>query len=98
MTLRWSMEARRRLEDIRAYLAEESPELAERTLARLIARAERLTDLPGIGHRLENYPNIELGEVLERPYRIIYQHNADQIEIVTVLHYRQLIPKQLGQR
>lgn len=98
MTLRWSREARQRLQDIRAYLAEESPALAEQTVARLIARVERLSTLPAIGHRLPDYPDIELREVLERPYRIIYQLDADQIEIVTVLHYRQLIPKQLGNR
>jgi len=36
------------------------------------------------------YPDSVLREVLERPYRLIYQVTEIGIEIVTVMHYRQL--------
>lgn len=37
----------------------------------------------------------DLREILEWPYRIIYRLGPKQIEIVTVIHYRQLLPEDL---
>lgn len=34
-------------------------------------------------------------ELLERPYRLIFRVLPDYIEILTLLHYRQLLPSDL---
>lgn len=41
---------------------------------------------------MPEYPEADLRELLERPFRIIYRVTTDQIEIVSVMHYRQLLP------
>ena len=41
---------------------------------------------------MPDYPNDEIRELLEEPYRIIYRVTEQQIEILTVMHYRQLLP------
>jgi plasmid stabilization system protein ParE len=42
------------------------------------------------------YRQQNLREVLVRPYRIIYRLQPDTIEIITILHYRQLLPDDLA--
>ena len=41
-----------------------------------------------------NIAHDDLRELLERPYRIIYRITPERIEILTVMHYRQLLPRQ----
>jgi plasmid stabilization system protein ParE len=38
------------------------------------------------------YPDDDLRELLLRPYRIIYRQRDERVEVVTVMHYRQLLP------
>ena len=52
---------------------------------------------PLTGRRLPEYPDADLRELLERPYRLIYLVTPKGIEIVTVMHYRQLLPGDANQ-
>lgn len=45
------------------------------------------------GRRLPDYPDADLREALERPYRVIYQVKPERIEIITVKHYPQRLPR-----
>ena len=92
MTVIWTVEARDCLIRIRAYIATESPKNAEHLIDRLIRRVDQLEVLPSSGRRVPEYPEVELRELLERPYRIIYRQSDNHIEIVSVMHYRQLLP------
>ncbi|MEK7696899.1 MAG: type II toxin-antitoxin system RelE/ParE family toxin [Pseudomonadota bacterium] len=62
-------------------------------VARLLARARQLTTAPLSGRQVPDYPRQGLRELLERPYRIIYRITTERIEILTVMHYRQLLPR-----
>ena len=42
---------------------------------------------------MPEYPEAELREVLERPFRLIYLLKLDRIEVVTLKHYRQRLPR-----
>ncbi|MFN7551413.1 MAG: type II toxin-antitoxin system RelE/ParE family toxin [Pseudomonadota bacterium] len=96
MRVYWSAEAVRRLREITSYIARDSPEAARKVAAMLLRRSRTLAQPPLIGRRLPEYPEADLRELLERPYRIIYAVTADGIEIVTVMHYRQWLPKDPG--
>ena len=89
----WTPEARARLEDIEAYIAKDAPSTAQDTVARLLARARQLTTAPLSGRQVPDYPRQGLRELLERPYRIIYRITTERIEILTAMHYRQLLPR-----
>ena len=39
----------------------------------------------------------DVREILERPYRILYRIKPDRIDVITVMHYRQLPPDDLTQ-
>lgn len=94
MNVYWSVESLRSLKAIEEYLLEaDSPQTARRLLKRLVDRGDQLKTAPTSGRRLPEYPDYELRELLERPYRLIYQCKADRIEIITVKHYRQRLPQ-----
>jgi plasmid stabilization system protein ParE len=41
------------------------------------------------------YQRDDVREILERPYRILYRIKPDRIDVITVMHYRQLLPSDL---
>ena len=65
---------------------------ARRVAAKLLQRSRQLGEPPLSGRRLPEYPDDDLRELLERPWRIIYRVTPASVEIVTVRHYRQLLP------
>jgi toxin ParE1/3/4 len=93
MKVYWTFEARERLLDIQAYVAQYSPKAARLVATRLLRRSRRLATPPREGRRLPEYPDTELREVLERPFRLIYLVKPDRIEVVTIKHYRQRLPR-----
>lgn len=93
--LHWTPEALARLRAIQAYIAQESPEAARRTVTRLIKRAGQIAEFPHSGRLVPEYDSTDLRELLERPYRILYRIKTQQIDIVTIWHYRRLLPEKL---
>jgi len=92
MRLYWTLEARVQLRAIEAYIAQDSPAAAKRTIARLIQRARQAGDLPHSGRQVPEHRRDDLRELPEHPYRIIYRIQAEQVDIVTVWHVRRLLP------
>jgi len=89
----WSDKARLRLREIHDYIAQDSPVQAQRMIDRLTRRSSRLALAPRADRSVPEYRQESLREVLERPYRIIYLVGQDRIDIVTVKHYRQRLPR-----
>lgn len=96
MKVLWTTRAKTRLKKIRNYIAEESPQIADEITYRIIQRTQKLAELPHIGRVVPEYHNDNLREILDRPYRIIYRLHSDQIHIISVIHYRQLLPDDLS--
>lgn len=92
MGVYWTDRARARLKLIYEYINEESPQAAIQVIDRITARSRQLDLLPNSGRQVPEYQRIDVREVLERPYRIIYKINSGQIDILTVMHYRQILP------
>jgi toxin ParE1/3/4 len=88
----WSHKARTRLREIHACIAKDSPLHAAQIVDRLTRRGEHLTTEPRIDRRVPEYPEDDLREVLERPYRLIFQVSPGRIDILTIKHYRQRLP------
>lgn len=89
MKLEWSAEARQELRAIRRFIARDSEFYAERTVARIIERAESILPSPRRGHPVHEYPEAELKEIHEPPYRIIYEISGETVGIVTIVHFKQ---------
>ena len=56
-------------------------------------RARQLETAPRSGRQIQDYARTDLREVLERPYRLIHRITAECVEILTVMHYRQWLPR-----
>ncbi|HXS72734.1 MAG TPA: type II toxin-antitoxin system RelE/ParE family toxin [Rhodanobacteraceae bacterium] len=93
MKVVWSAEAAQCLRDIVAYIAQDSPAAARKVAAKLLMRSRQLAEPPLLGRCMSEYPDEDLRELLERPYRLIYRVTSDGIEIVTLKHYRQRLPR-----
>ena len=93
MNLDWSEQSRSDLAAIHSFIARDSAFYADRMVQRLILRAERISRHPFSGHPVHDYQEEILKEVQENPYRIIYRPSDDRVEIVTIIHFRQILKK-----
>jgi toxin ParE1/3/4 len=91
----WSAEARKALRSIRRFIAQDSEFYAARTVARIIERVEITTMEPKRGHPVHEYPEEPLKEVHESPYRIIYSVSDDNFRVITIVHFRQRLTKDM---
>jgi toxin ParE1/3/4 len=97
MRVHWTDRAKARLRHIKVHIAEDSPRAAKEVVERILRRSWALGDPPEIGRQAVMTDDRELREVKIRPYRLLYRvrPELDQIDVITVLHYRQLLPQDL---
>lgn len=97
MRVHWTDRAKARLRLIHDYIAEDSPQSALQVVDRITARSQQLIELPRSGRQVPEYEHKDVRELLERPYRIIYIIKPNQIDVLTVMHYRQVLPQDIEQ-
>ena len=97
MRVAWTDRAKHRLRELHDYIAQDSPAIAAQVVRQLVARSRHFGDLPNVGRQVPEYARIDVRELLVRPYRIIYRVDVerDRIDVLTVRHYRQLLPSDL---
>ena len=88
MKIIWSAEARKELRAIKRFIARDSEYYAARMVASIVERVEKMAVHPTQGHPVHEYPEQSLREGHQDPYRIIYQTTAEQIEIITIVHFK----------
>ena len=69
-----------------------SPEAATRTVQALVARAAVAATFPAMGRVVPEFGTPLIRELIEPPYRIIYERFPDRVEILAVLHSAQRFP------
>jgi toxin ParE1/3/4 len=88
-------EAKAKLDAIHAYIAADAPMRAAPMIDRITRRALNIGTLPYAGRRVPEINRDDIREVLEAPYRIIYRIAPREIQVLTIMHYRQLLPDDL---
>ena len=81
----WSALARARLQEIRAYVARDKPEAAERLAMRIVAVAEALRAHPYLG-RAGAEPGTRELVIGGTPYIVIYRVRSKRVTILTIWH------------
>jgi toxin ParE1/3/4 len=84
----WSALARTRLQEIRAYVARDKPEAAERLATRIVAMVEALRNHPRLG-RVGAEPGIRELVIGSTPYIVLYRVRDQRITISTIWHAAQ---------
>lgn len=99
--VRWTETARRDLNAIVNYIAEDSVEDALVVLERLREQAESLKVAVGRGRVVPELNVLDVyqyREVIERPWRIVYRIEADQVLVMAVLDGRRELRSLLLER
>lgn len=91
--LRWTSEALGRLEDSALYIAQDNPTTTKNQIARLPDRAAQLDVAPRSVRTVPAYQDEDVREIHQTPYCIICYLNGDCIEILSMMHYRRLLPR-----
>jgi toxin ParE1/3/4 len=95
--VRWTDRARQRLKLIHDHIAKDAPLVAPTVIERLVRRSIQIGEFPRSGRKVPEYQRDDVREILEHPYRILYRIKHDCIDVIAVMHYRQLLPDDLTQ-
>jgi toxin ParE1/3/4 len=84
----WSPASRDDLRDIVRFIARDNSQRAESFGYELMRRTDILQQHPEAGRVVPEYRNLQLREIIYRPYRIVYRLDLDRklIEIARVWH------------
>ena len=87
----WTNRARRNLNDIGEYIAQDDPAAAQRTIRRIIEQVAALSFYPRIGRegRVENTRELV---IVDTPYIAVYRIKG-RIEILLIRHPAQRWPE-----
>jgi toxin ParE1/3/4 len=87
VVIEWSRRARTDIQDLKAYIAKDSPYYARRFTERIIASVEKLAEFPKLGRAVpEAAGRDDVRELIYQGYRIIYLTRPEGVFIVTILH------------
>lgn len=86
VSLRWSSESLSDLNEIADYLKLESPTLAEMIVRKLLERGEKVIEFPMAGRVVPEHNKENIRELIEYPYRIIYEIYDTNIAILRIIH------------
>ncbi len=90
--VRWTAPALADLRAIFTFTYESSPDAAARTVLRITARAATAGEFPAMGRAVPEFAVPVLRELIDPPYRIIYEVFPDRVEVLAVLHSSRLFP------
>ncbi len=83
----FSPDAKRDLQEIWTYIAQDNPSAADRLEADIFAACDRLAQNPRLGHKR---PDLTKAPVLfltvRRSYMVVYQSEEKRLVIVRILH------------
>jgi plasmid stabilization system protein ParE len=92
MKVHWTARAEARLDAIHAYIALNNPDAALRIVHEVLRRSAQIAAFPNSGRRVANFPREDIRELIEGQYRIIYRIGTSYIDVLTVMHFAQLLP------
>ena len=95
MRVHWTDNAIAHLLDIYEYIARDSSIYAKRMVYRVTRRSEQIASFPMSGRKVPEYEADDIREIIEKPYRIIYRIKPYQIDVLAIVHCRQLLPEDI---
>jgi toxin ParE1/3/4 len=93
MPIYWTTSARTDLRAIYAYIARDSSIYARRMMSRIKSKVERLKRFPESGSGVEEWDRDDIREIYVGNYRVIHRVFPDRVEILTVIHGAQRLPR-----
>lgn len=94
MKVQWTHVAYRRLEEIYSYIEKDSPANAAKWADKLLKRIEGIKDFPKAGRAVPELESTKVRELVFGNYRIIYKIKGESAIIMTIRHFKQILPLQ----
>lgn len=96
MKVVWTQRATARLQSIHDHIRRETgnAQVSDKVVRALVRKSKRL-GWPGMsrsGRQVPEYRDENVLELVIAPYRVIYAVLPDRIDVLTVMHARQLLP------
>ena len=91
----WSRRASIQFEAAQNYIAEEAPRFADAFIDRILELTNELLEYPKIGRVVPEYANPNVRERIHGHYRILYNLDNEEIQILALYHDAQLLPENL---
>lgn len=92
MSVRWTNSALAHLVAIHEHIARDSPRYAARMVDRITARTRQIGTFPLSGQSVPEYRHPAIREVIEGPYRVIYEVSGEDVRVLAVIHGARLLP------
>jgi len=82
----WSPLADRQVDEAVEYIAQDDPTAALEWLERLLELVKALARFPDSGRVVPEIRREDIREIIVSPYRVMYRHRDDRVEIVAIRH------------
>lgn len=92
MNVQWTSAAIAHLVAIHEHIARDSPRYASRMVDRITARTRQIGTFPRSGQSVPEYRDPAIREVVEGPYRVIYEVADRDVRVLAVIHGARLLP------
>ncbi|QBG48198.1 type II toxin-antitoxin system RelE/ParE family toxin [Verrucomicrobia bacterium S94] len=92
MKIQWSPLSIDRISEISEYIAQDSPNAAERWVRSIFDRVEQVKDFSESGQPVPETNRKDIQQLIISNYRIIYRVEPKMVSILTVRHCRQILP------
>ncbi len=89
LPLRWTERATEQLGAIAEYISISSPVYADQTVERIVSRLRQAQAFPESGRRVPEIAAVDVRELIEPPYHLVYRVRDTAIEVLVVIHSRQ---------
>lgn len=88
MRIDWSDLALDDVDEIRAYIAKDSPHYARQFVERLFDAADKIATFPMRGRAVPEVEDSNVREAIVQGYRLMYRVETDRLLILAVMHGR----------
>ncbi len=92
MKLIWSPLAIDRVSEIADYIARDNINASVKWVEEIFNEADQLIEFPESGRLVPEIERYNIRELIFRNYRIIYQIKEQEISILTLRHFKQILP------
>lgn len=92
MKIVWSPLSLQRIQEISDYIALDNISAANNWIDSIFGKVELLKSNPEIGRTVPEIEKPNIRELIHGNYRIIYSCDLKQIAVLTIRHFKQILP------